>query len=124
MPAPTATGNLEEQPLTYRLSRGTTTITDLWKEYAVGLGGQPSADSGGPGQALGFALAAWCRVPVLLSAQGDYRRDQAACGGGKGELPVLPAGEVDDIEIRQSAGRTASSWSSDAEGSSNFALGT
>ena len=43
-PAPTAIESLEEQPPTHRLSRGTTTITDLWNEWTVGLGGQPSVE--------------------------------------------------------------------------------
>jgi len=50
MPAPTAIESLEEQPPTHRLSRGTTTITDLWKEWTVGLGGQPSPVGGGEGK--------------------------------------------------------------------------
>jgi hypothetical protein len=39
MPAPTAIESSEEQPPTHRLSRGTTTITDLWKEWTVDLEG-------------------------------------------------------------------------------------
>jgi transcriptional activator of glycolytic enzymes GCR1 len=44
MPAPTAIESLEEQPPTHRLLRGTTTTTDLWKEWTMGLGGQPSVE--------------------------------------------------------------------------------
>ena len=44
MPAPTAIESLEEQPPTHRLSRGATKITDLWEEWTVGLGGQPSVE--------------------------------------------------------------------------------
>jgi hypothetical protein len=54
----------------------------------VDYGPWRAAVDGGPGRALGLALAAWCRVPVLLSAQGGYHRDQAACGRGKGREVV------------------------------------
>ena len=44
MPAPTAIESLEEQPPTHHLSCGTTMITNLWKEWTVGLEGQPSVE--------------------------------------------------------------------------------
>jgi hypothetical protein len=34
-----------EQPPTYQLSRGITTIPDLWREWRVGLGGQLSVEA-------------------------------------------------------------------------------
>jgi hypothetical protein len=45
MPAPTAIENLAAQPPTYHLSRGITTIPDLWREWTVGLGGQLSVEA-------------------------------------------------------------------------------
>ena len=46
MPTPTAIERLApELPLTYQLSRGITTIPDLWREWTVGLGGQLSVEA-------------------------------------------------------------------------------
>jgi len=45
MPAPTVIESLAAQPPTYHLSRGITTIPDLWREWTVGLGGQQSVEA-------------------------------------------------------------------------------
>ena len=45
MPAPTAIESLAAQPPTYHLSRGITTIPDLWREWTEGLGGQLSVEA-------------------------------------------------------------------------------
>ena len=46
MPTPTTIESLAvEQPLTYHLSRGITTIPDLWREWTVGLRGQLSVEA-------------------------------------------------------------------------------
>ena len=45
MPAPTMIESLAAQPPTYHLSRGITTIPDLWREWTVGLGGQLSVEA-------------------------------------------------------------------------------
>jgi Transcriptional activator of glycolytic enzymes len=45
MPAPTAIELLAPEPPTYQLSRGITTIPDLWREWTVGLGGQLSVEA-------------------------------------------------------------------------------
>jgi hypothetical protein len=45
MPAPTAIERLAPEPPTYQLSRGITTIPDLWREWTVGLGGQLSVEA-------------------------------------------------------------------------------
>jgi hypothetical protein len=45
MPAPTAIERLAPEPPTYQLSRGVTTILDLWREWTVGLGGQLSVEA-------------------------------------------------------------------------------
>jgi hypothetical protein len=44
MPALATIESLAAQPLTYHLSRGITTIPDLWREWTVGLGGQLSVE--------------------------------------------------------------------------------
>jgi hypothetical protein len=45
MPAPATIESLAAQPPTYQLSRGITTIPDLWREWTVGLGGQLSVEA-------------------------------------------------------------------------------
>ena len=45
MPAPATIESLAAQPPTYHLSRGITTIPDLWREWTVGLGGQLSVEA-------------------------------------------------------------------------------
>jgi Transcriptional activator of glycolytic enzymes len=45
MPALATIESLAAQPLTYHLSRGITTIPDLWREWTVGLGGQLSVEA-------------------------------------------------------------------------------
>jgi hypothetical protein len=45
MPALATIESLAEQPPTYHLSRGITTILDLWREWTVGLGGQLSVEA-------------------------------------------------------------------------------
>jgi hypothetical protein len=45
MPAPATIESLAAQPPTYCLSRGVTTIPDLWREWTVGLGGQLSVEA-------------------------------------------------------------------------------
>jgi hypothetical protein len=45
MPAPATIESLAEQPPTYHLSRGITTIPDLWREWTVGLGRQLSVEA-------------------------------------------------------------------------------
>jgi hypothetical protein len=45
MPAPATIESLAAQPPTYHLSRGITTIPDLWGEWTVGLGGQLSVEA-------------------------------------------------------------------------------
>ena len=45
MPALAAIEKLATGPPTYHLSRGITTIPDLWREWTVGLGGQLSVEA-------------------------------------------------------------------------------
>jgi hypothetical protein len=45
MPAPATIEGLAAQLPTYHLSRGITTIPDLWREWTVGLGGQLSVEA-------------------------------------------------------------------------------
>jgi hypothetical protein len=45
MPALATIESLAAQPPTYQLSRGISTIPDLWKEWTVGLGGQLSIEA-------------------------------------------------------------------------------
>lgn len=45
MPTPTPIERLASEPPTYQLSRGITTIPDLWREWTVGLGGQLSVEA-------------------------------------------------------------------------------
>jgi hypothetical protein len=45
MPTLAAIKSPAEQPPTYHLSRGITTILDLWREWTVGLGGQLSIEA-------------------------------------------------------------------------------
>jgi hypothetical protein len=45
MPAPTAIESLAEQPPMYHMSRGITTIPELWSEWTVGRGGQLSVEA-------------------------------------------------------------------------------
>lgn len=41
---PTTIKRLAPEPLIYQLSRGITTIPDLWREWTMGLGGQLSVE--------------------------------------------------------------------------------
>jgi transcriptional activator of glycolytic enzymes GCR1 len=75
MPAPTAIESLEEQPPTHRLSRGTTTIMDLWKEWTVGLGRQPSVED--LEERWG---SLWWMVPSSSSTLGARWLSQRLCG--------------------------------------------
>ena len=45
MPAPAVIEKLAAGPPTYHLSRGITTILDLWREWTIGLGGQLSVEA-------------------------------------------------------------------------------
>ena len=45
MPAPATIESLAAQPPTYQLSRGISTIPDLWREWTVGLRGQLSVEA-------------------------------------------------------------------------------
>lgn len=45
MPAPTVIERLSKEPPVYKLSRGITTIPDLWREWIEGLGGQLSIEA-------------------------------------------------------------------------------
>jgi hypothetical protein len=45
MPTLATIKSLVAQPPTYQLSRGITTIPDLWREWTVGLGGQLSVEA-------------------------------------------------------------------------------
>ncbi|KAN0085075.1 hypothetical protein V8E54_001542 [Elaphomyces granulatus] len=78
MPAPTAIESFEEQPPTHRLSRGTTTITDLWEEWTVGLGGQPSVEE----------VRAGGMVPSSSSILGARWLSQRSSGLWQGEGKV------------------------------------
>jgi len=100
VPAPAAIERLATEPPTYHLSRGITTIPDLWREWTVGLGGQLSVEAlderWGSRWRHGAESQFYSRRKVIID---EIKRLVAGGQGGdrRRRLPGGAAGEVQGL---------------------------
>ena len=101
MPAPATIERLAPEPPTYQLSRGITTIPDLWREWTVGLGGQLSVEAlderWGSRWRRGAEFQFYSRRKVIID---EIKRLVAA--GGREAIDVVDSLEEQRLRSRAS----------------------